>query len=230
MALRTARFLVDSQPIRARSIYLKVKPAPATFSEQRAVLRMLKQHGDIEVFKRLQEPSSFISVAGSWDIAQRIIQRSPLQFDHVREQPIHTSTSSCSTPKAPENQIAAESSNTPSTPAAGATKTFTITVFPAPSYKHKERITQSPLYGPWPQDEHPLLRDSFKTASLRLVVPRDSASEGLSVWSGPEDTKAGVPKTPEGFFALRETRRKQIEAAETVRELFRPKRKTETDD
>ncbi|KAK0719664.1 hypothetical protein B0H67DRAFT_642996 [Lasiosphaeris hirsuta] len=227
MALRAARFLVDSGPIRARSIYLKVKPAPANFSEQRAVLRMLKQYGDIEVFKRFDEPSSFVSVAGSWDIAQHIIQRSPLQFDHV---PIHSNTSSPPRPKAPENGIAAESNNTSTTPGAGAIKTFTITVFPAPNYKHKELITQSPLYGPWPKDDHPLLGDLFKTASLRLVVPRDSAYTGLSVWSGPEDTKAGLPNTPESFFALRETRREQIKAADNLRTLFRPKSNIKTND
>jgi hypothetical protein len=45
-----------------RTVLCKVTPAPKTLSERRAVLRMLKQHGEIDVFKKLhvRRVSSFL--------------------------------------------------------------------------------------------------------------------------------------------------------------------------
>lgn len=47
-------------PANVRTVYVNVMPAPASLSERRAVLRALKQHGDIEVFQKLnvRPPSS----------------------------------------------------------------------------------------------------------------------------------------------------------------------------
>lgn len=39
--------------INARSLFIKVWPAPINLTERRAVLRALQRYGDIEVFKRL---------------------------------------------------------------------------------------------------------------------------------------------------------------------------------
>lgn len=36
-----------------RTILVKVSPAPATLSERRAILRILKQRGEVELFKKL---------------------------------------------------------------------------------------------------------------------------------------------------------------------------------
>ena len=40
-------------PANVRTVIVKVNPTPATLSERRAVLRALKQHGEIQVFKKL---------------------------------------------------------------------------------------------------------------------------------------------------------------------------------
>jgi hypothetical protein len=37
----------------ARTLIVRVDPTPITFAERRAVLRTLRQHGEIEVFKKL---------------------------------------------------------------------------------------------------------------------------------------------------------------------------------
>lgn len=39
--------------IKARSLFIKVMPTPASLSERRAVLHALQRHAQIEVFKRL---------------------------------------------------------------------------------------------------------------------------------------------------------------------------------
>lgn len=43
--------------IKQRSLFVKVAPMPSGLSERRGVLHLLKQHGQIEVFKRLSVSS-----------------------------------------------------------------------------------------------------------------------------------------------------------------------------
>jgi hypothetical protein len=40
-------------PAKLRTLFVKVKPAPANLTERRAVLRVLRQYTDIDVFKKL---------------------------------------------------------------------------------------------------------------------------------------------------------------------------------
>jgi hypothetical protein len=40
--------------VRARTVLLRVTPTPATLTERRAVLGLLKKHGTVEVFKKLR--------------------------------------------------------------------------------------------------------------------------------------------------------------------------------
>jgi hypothetical protein len=48
-----------------RTVLVKVSPAPATLSERRAILRILKQRGEVDLYKKLQVgfpgPSTFLS-------------------------------------------------------------------------------------------------------------------------------------------------------------------------
>lgn len=74
-------FRFPAGPAKIRTLYIRVKPAPTSLSERRAVLRALSQHGDIEMFKQLYDSSSFISIASSKNVASSIVRRSPLQFD-----------------------------------------------------------------------------------------------------------------------------------------------------
>ncbi|KAJ4402227.1 hypothetical protein N0V85_005358 [Neurospora sp. IMI 360204] len=74
-------FRFPAGPAKIRTLYIRVKPAPSSLSERRAVLRALSQHGNIDMFKQLYDSSSFISIASSQNVAASIVRRSPLQFD-----------------------------------------------------------------------------------------------------------------------------------------------------
>ncbi|KAK1774168.1 hypothetical protein QBC45DRAFT_338316 [Copromyces sp. CBS 386.78] len=74
-------FRFPAGPAKIRTLYIRVKPAPTSLSERRAVLRALSEHGNIEMFKQLYDSSSFLSIASSQNVAASIVRRSPLQFD-----------------------------------------------------------------------------------------------------------------------------------------------------
>ncbi|KAM7204089.1 hypothetical protein V8F33_001724 [Rhypophila sp. PSN 637] len=155
VALRTASTIQD------RTLYLRVKPAPSTLSERRAVLHALKQCGEIEIFKKLYDDSSFISVARSIADLWKIRKASPIQFDYKDEK---------TSEAVPDPRVALPSSTS--------TQTFTVEAFPAPDYPHGKAIKKSPLYGPWP----PQTDRSLVTLALMEVVPKDMAAGGLADW------------------------------------------------
>ncbi|KAM7216322.1 hypothetical protein V8F06_008341 [Rhypophila decipiens] len=155
-ALRTRSTILGD-----RTLYLRVKPAPSTLSERRAVLHALKQYGQVEVFKKLYDDSSFISVARSIAEHRNIRKASPIQFDYKDEM---------TSEAVPAPRVALPSSTS--------AQTFTIEAFPAPDYPHKAAIKKSPLYGPWP----PETDISLVTWALMEVVPKDMAWRGLADW------------------------------------------------
>ncbi|KAK3684896.1 hypothetical protein B0T22DRAFT_464421 [Podospora appendiculata] len=192
-----------AHPVKLRSIYLRVKPAPATLSERRAVLGALKQHGEIEVFKKLQDASSFISVATNRATADTIIARSPLEFEYVNES-AHAAGSH-------DDKSLADAGAEAGT-AGEPKRTFVVEVFPAGNYGHKSTVKRSPLHGPWPGDNGPLGGESFATAALRAVVPADMAARGLRDWETGglvEDQEAWAPAARDAryFIRLRSLRR-----------------------
>lgn len=96
--------------IKHRSLFVKVAPTPTGLSERRGVLHLLKQHGQIEVFKRLsvskltvdhhvhrrpeangdtsllsQDPSTFICATTTPDDASKIVSTSPLHYKYITE-------------------------------------------------------------------------------------------------------------------------------------------------
>ncbi|KAG7288611.1 hypothetical protein NEMBOFW57_004965 [Staphylotrichum longicolle] len=146
---------------KVRTVLVKVSPAPSTLSERRAILGVLKQHGDVEFFKRLQDPSHFVSILQSEDMANDLVARSPLQFDCVTEQ------------RAPGSK--APSTTVPTT-------TFLVKITAKSDYKHKPRIAESPLHGRWPTQQSIFASGSPMSAALRDAVPRDMAWEGLADW------------------------------------------------
>ncbi|KAL2017986.1 hypothetical protein VTK56DRAFT_1366 [Thermocarpiscus australiensis] len=201
-----------------RTIYLKVTPAPANLSERRAVLRALKQHGEIEVFKRLNDPSSFLSVVASHITALGIIAGSPLQFDYVTTSR-HTSAAAAGSLAEPETS----------------TKTFTVSIFEEPEYKHRTHIRASPLYGRWalPQ-EHPFLETSLARAALRRFVPRDMSWAGLVDWEtcgqleGLQSRASWVP-TRDDFVAARQMRRAQEGTYQSLLDMFNARNSGQTE-
>lgn len=179
-ALRTATSIQD------RTLYLRVKPAPITLSERRAVLHALKQYGQIDVFKKLYDDSSFISVSGSITTFWKIRKQSPIQFDYQDE---NTSEAK------PDPRVALPFKTAPSAtdPTATNRQTFTIEAFPAHDYPHKTAIQRNPLYGPWP----PQGDRSLVTSALLQVVPKGMASRGLADW----DTGAQMEEDPDARIA-----------------------------
>ena len=160
MALRSSLRTVST--IQDRTLYLRVKPAPSKLSERRAVLRVLKQIGPIDVFKKLYDDSSFISVTRDIATFWNIKRKTPLQFDYEDEQ-----ASKGSDPRvAPTSEPATNG------------QTFTVEAFSAPDYPHNVVVRKSPLYGPWPYQTE----KSLTTSALSQVVPKDMASRGLVDW------------------------------------------------
>ncbi|KAL2128119.1 hypothetical protein VTI74DRAFT_9629 [Chaetomium olivicolor] len=159
----------------ARTLLVKVTPAPATLPERRAVLQVLKKHGEVEVFKRLLDPSHFISVVESGSVANKLLLNSPLKFDFIAPRSHR------------DPAVAARSTLEP--------KTFHVRVLEKPEYAHRTRIRQSLIYGPWPQPPDTVFTEhSLPRAILRRIVPRDMAWKGLIDWesAGQLDEVEGV--------------------------------------
>ncbi|KAL2257435.1 hypothetical protein VTK26DRAFT_176 [Humicola hyalothermophila] len=152
-------------PANVRTIIVKVRPTPATLSERRAVLRALKRHGEIQVFKKLHDASSFVSVADKEQTVAGLVEKSPLQFDYVPEH---------------GHQAGAAAGTTPDSTTS--TKTFTVTIQEQPNHMHRTRIRESLLYGRWPEQDKLLSQNSLSIAALRWSVPRDLAWAGLVDW------------------------------------------------
>lgn len=180
-ALRTASSIQD------RTLYLRVKPAPSTLSERRAVLHALKQYGQIDVFKKLYDDSSFISVPNKLATFWKIRKMSPIQFDYQDE----NNSEVVADPRV-ALPFKVPSSATGAT-AATIRHTFTVEAFPAHDYPHKAAIERSPLYGPWP----PQTEKSLVTSALMQVVPKDMASRGLADW----ETGAQLEQDPDARIA-----------------------------
>jgi hypothetical protein len=127
-------------------------------------------------------------------VADTIVKRSPLQFDHVPEQTYDGAAS-------------------PGNGAGGPGKTFTVEIFPAPEYDHKTRITLSPLRGPWPEQRGLSAEDSFAAAALRHTVPKDMSSKGLRDWdreSQFEHSEAQLLSTPSKLDFIQQRKMRKL--------------------
>ncbi|KAK4669255.1 uncharacterized protein QC763_201323 [Podospora pseudopauciseta] len=113
-----------------RSVYVKVRPAPQSLTHRRAILRVLRQHGRIEVFKSLGEPHSFISVASDSATARNLILKAPLEVAFA------------SAPSPPPSGTQTEEEQQG--------EKFLVDIFEAGGYNHKRFASHlSPLAGPW---------------------------------------------------------------------------------
>ncbi|KAK1828283.1 hypothetical protein QBC39DRAFT_265481 [Podospora conica] len=182
-----------------RALYISVHPMPRTLSERRAVLEALKQHSSVAFFKRLHDPSSFVSVTESRASAKKLTNASPLEFSLVRS---------------PSNRLAP----LPILSGADEEVTYTVKIFPV-----EERalwsLLESPHSGPWPTVYGPFHRSSaFKTA-LKAVIPDDMAAKGLCDWDMSSVRPVGGN---ESFVRLRQLRKamKTAPRHETPREIY----------
>ncbi|KUI74111.1 hypothetical protein VM1G_09908 [Cytospora mali] len=178
--------------VKARSLFVKVFPTPANLSERRAVLHALKRHGQIEIFKRLPNPETFVCAPTKSEVASELINRSPLTFKFVSETldsieakslpgispvgvaaPIQIHENKARLPPSPDRAAQASPNDM--------VKTFTMHINPSQSYyEHKTNIRLSPIHGPWPKT--PEQDQDFVYFALKEVVPNDIAREGLCDW------------------------------------------------
>ncbi|KAF7532323.1 hypothetical protein G7054_g8063 [Neopestalotiopsis clavispora] len=87
MSSAFARSLPSS--LSARTLFVKCSPAPSSFAERRAILKALSTTGNgtkIEVFKKLEDSSSFIAVTSTPESAQSLVGDSPYErIVHLQE-------------------------------------------------------------------------------------------------------------------------------------------------
>ncbi|KAK1754824.1 hypothetical protein QBC47DRAFT_403231 [Echria macrotheca] len=181
-----------------RSIILKVKPAPTSLSERRALLRVLKKHGEIDVFLKLRDPLSYVSITRQADVASKLVAKSPLQFDVDSEPAVRLPSSR---PSPNDNQ-----------PSATVKKTFTVHVFSGEKFPHFRLIEESPLFGPWPDERSPFDKTAFQhdgliATTLRTAVPKDMAAIALRDWE--TGTTPPTAKTsPQDYVAARKEKQR----------------------
>lgn len=185
-----------------RSLFVNVRPPPATLSERRSVLGVLERYGKAEMFKKLADNGSFVCIASTTTMAAALVQRSPLQYELLAEtleaaqpwgaprvapavqsilQPASGAAPSPSRPPSPANASLAQ-------------RSFVISVFPSENYHHRTAVRSSPLHGPWPRDDEATsraaavasnadgYRDTFVYNALKQVVPESASSEALCDW------------------------------------------------
>ncbi|KAK4236427.1 hypothetical protein C8A03DRAFT_35672 [Achaetomium macrosporum] len=154
--------------VNARTLLVKVSPAPSTLTERRAILQVLQRHGEVEVFKKLHDPGHFISVLSHPEKAADIVARSPLQFDYVSQQ--HDGRGAANSPM--------------SRPSHPQKKTFYVQIKETYIYQHKTHIRENPIHGRWPApNDSLLLENSMTKAALSQAVPHGMAHAGLVDWA-----------------------------------------------
>ncbi|GAP84534.1 putative pal1-like protein [Rosellinia necatrix] len=182
--------------LNSRSLFIKCIPAPRSFYERRAVLAALQKSSQqsIEMFKKLQDSSSFIAITTRPEAAVDLIDNSPLErtivsqspsSDEISSQSSWSSNLNTSGPIAnPVNPIIADSTAkaTPASDELGLSyRTFTLHIFPTnPDYDHREEVRKSPLHGQWPGDGKKM--ETFISSALKTVIPSGAMAPALRDW------------------------------------------------
>lgn len=186
---------LKSFTLSSRTLFIKCVPAPRNFYERRAVLAALQKTSQqsIEMFKKLQDNSSFIAVTTRPEAAVALLEQTPLERTMVAEgangeEPLTQATwSDASGPIAtPANPLPTEEIAR-STPAAAdlglSYKSFTLHIFPANvNYDHREEVMKNPLHGQWPGNGSSKTEETFISAALRKVVPSGAMAPALRDW------------------------------------------------
>ncbi|KAI0414411.1 hypothetical protein F5X98DRAFT_254899 [Xylaria grammica] len=204
----------------SRSIFIKCIPAPTSFYERRAVLAALQSSSQrsIEMFKKLEDSSSFIAVTTKPEVATDLLDNSPLERIIIFQDPDGDEAPSRSAwgpnhdvsgPIAiPVNPLPTSSSVTKPTPVSDALgfshKTFTLHIFPAnAAYDHVEEVRKNPLHGRWPGDGK---TETFISAALRRVIPSGALAPSLRDWETgnqlAHDSDSFAENGPEGAASM----------------------------
>ncbi|CAK7232287.1 hypothetical protein SBRCBS47491_008218 [Sporothrix bragantina] len=202
-----------SEPLAQRSLFVNVRPPPATLSERRSVLGVLERYGKAEMFKKLADNSSFVCIASSTAMATALVQRSPLQYELLAEtlqaaqpwgQP-RVAPVVQSVVREGDGKVSSSSSSP-----GMVHRSFVVSVFPSPEYHHRTMVRNSPLHGPWPRDEGRSsgppgsssamtavaanadgYRETFVHNALKAVVPESASKEALCDWRPRAEYKSG---------------------------------------
>ncbi|KAI1353563.1 hypothetical protein F5Y01DRAFT_312759 [Xylaria sp. FL0043] len=200
----------------SRSLFIKCDPAPRTFYERRAVLAALQKSSQqsIEMFKKLQDSSSFIAITTRPDVAIDLLNSSPLKRiivtqDYESDDAFRGFEEDVSGPIAtPVNPLPGGATVKP-TPASINLglfhKTFTLHVFPTNShYNHREEARKNPFHGKWPDSSK--TPETFVSAALRRVVPSGVMAPALRDWETgnplARDSDSFAEDGPEGAASM----------------------------
>ncbi|KAI1861450.1 hypothetical protein JX265_004462 [Neoarthrinium moseri] len=203
----------------SRTLFVRCTPAPTSFTERRAVLKVLRTtagNPEIEVFKKLEDNSSFIAVTKEVSAATALVTDSPFKrivytqdraaaatfattawgstFRSSLTEPINIRPF---TPVLAENHEKAKTGSELGLKS----KIFTVHVFPAnASYDHHRAVKLNPLHGPWPDNG---VRQTYISAAMRLAVTPGPMTGALRDWETghqSSDNPAGIED--EGAEAL----------------------------
>ncbi|KAI2623743.1 hypothetical protein GGS21DRAFT_330916 [Xylaria nigripes] len=194
--MSTASVLAQLKPftLGTRSLFVKCVPAPTTFYERRAVLAALQKSSQksIEIFRKLQDGTSFIAVTTNPDAAKSLVKSSPLQETIVSQDPAipgdlagaawNSNFMVEGTITNPVRLLSADAAEpTPAYNNLGlSSKTFTLHIFPTNTdYDHIEENRKSPINGQWPGADR---GDTFVSAALRRVIPSGAMAPALRDW------------------------------------------------
>ncbi|KAI0148753.1 hypothetical protein GGR57DRAFT_504870 [Xylariaceae sp. FL1272] len=166
-----------------RSLLVKCVPAPKSFYQRRAVLAALQKGSteSIEVFKKLQDDSSFIAVTTSPDTAKNLIKSSPLKQIVMAQNSTNSESSIQSTWGAAYSNSGPIATAVNPLPADSVPKetsasielglshwSFTLHIFSAnKDYDHNAEIQKNVLHGPWPEGGD----ETYIQAALRTIPP-----------------------------------------------------------
>ncbi|KAK0669019.1 hypothetical protein QBC41DRAFT_373600 [Cercophora samala] len=158
-----------------RSVYVKVRPAPRSLTQRRAVLGVLRRHGRVEVFRGLGEPHSFISVTADSATAQNLILKAPLELSYGKGE-------------GGEGE--------------GQGEKFLVDIFEASRYNHKRFASHlSLLAGPWGEGDVTGYPGDLRTTAPvpGLADHHDGKGEG-EVHEGEGLVKSGMRRFLEGGY------------------------------
>ncbi|KAI1308576.1 hypothetical protein F5Y03DRAFT_393421 [Xylaria venustula] len=178
-----------------RSLFIKCVPAPRSFYERRAVLAALQKSSQqsIEVFKKLQDSSSFIVVTSRPEAATALLDSSPLERTIVSQEgasgealdrsPWNLSDDVSGPIVTPVNPLPTDSTVKPTPVSVDlglSHRTFTLHIFPANAhYDHREEVRKNPLHGQWPGNRK---IDTFVSAALKRIIPSGAMAPALRDW------------------------------------------------
>jgi len=91
--MSATKFLTVAQSISARSVHLKIAPAPSNIGQSREILKLLKGYGDVAMFRNLKydrttrAKDAIQAVFRSPESAADFLRASPIRFTLMPEKP-----------------------------------------------------------------------------------------------------------------------------------------------